>query len=515
MAAVSIDLGMKRKTNEVFVEKAKKLEPQLIEKVICPTRLVTIDESAEVTDREEKLSDIALAKDESVVLDFGDHQVGYVEMKLKTVGSPQDAPVYLRFKFGEVPKEIIENSEEYDGWISRGWIQEEFLHLDVLPQVVKLPRRYAFRYMEIKAIDTSLKFQVVIEEVICKTVSAVDEGQVEKLGETDALLKEMDKVSIRTLQNCMQSVFEDGPKRDRRLWIGDLRLQALANYATFKNYDLVKRCMYLFAGLTRDDGAVGACLFIEPEYIVDDTFFFDYSLFFVSILKDYYNETKDIETARELWPTAYRQIELARARFKAPGIIEESGDFWCFVDWKEGLDKQASASAIYLYTLNDAIVLAQVLGEEAVERELKAEREACKKAVLERYWDEEIQVFVSGKDRQISYASQAWMVLAGVIQGEEAQALLNRIMKMKPEMGMVTPYMNHHFVQALLMCGEKEKAKEYMEYYWGGMLRQGADTFWELYNPENPQESPYGSSMVNSYCHAWSCTPTYLLRRMF
>ena len=102
-----------------------------------------------------------------------------------------------------------------------------------------------------------------------------------------------------------------------------------------------------------------------------------------------------------------------------------------------------------------------------------------------------------------------------MIQGEEAQALLNRIIKMKPEMGMVTPYMNHHFVQALLMCGEKEKAKEYMEYYWGGMLRQGADTFWELYNPENPQESPYGSSMVNSYCHAWSCTPTYLLRRMF
>lgn len=29
--------------------------------------------------------------------------------------------------------------------------------------------------------------------------------------------------------DCMQSVFEDGPKRDRRLWLGDLRLQALAS----------------------------------------------------------------------------------------------------------------------------------------------------------------------------------------------------------------------------------------------------------------------------------------------
>ena len=74
---------------------------------------------------------------------------------------------------------------------------------------------------------------------------------------------------------------------------------------------------------------------------------------------------------------------------------------------------------------------------------------------------------------------------------------------------------SHHFVEALLMCGKKDQAMEYMKYYWGGMISHGADTFWELYNPENPAESPYGSSIVNSYCHAWSCTPTYLLRKYF
>ena len=62
----------------------------------------------------------------------------------------------------------------------------------------------------------------------------------------------------------MQDVFEDGPKRDRRLWIGDLRLQARTNYATFKNYDLVKRCMYLFAGLTRADGKIGPASLQSP-----------------------------------------------------------------------------------------------------------------------------------------------------------------------------------------------------------------------------------------------------------
>ena len=36
---------------------------------------------------------------------------------------------------------------------------------------------------------------------------------------------------------------EDGPKRDRRLWLGDLRLEALANYETYRNFDLVKRLL--------------------------------------------------------------------------------------------------------------------------------------------------------------------------------------------------------------------------------------------------------------------------------
>lgn len=516
-------MEMKRLINKTFVEKARKLEPTLRETQINPVRIVNIDGNAEISARAnvDTLPEIALGKGDSLVLDFGNHQVGYITMKLKTVGSPQDAPVYLKLKFGEAAKEIRENSEEYDGWISRSWIQEEYIHLDVLPTVVELPRRYAFRYMEILAIDTSPKFQVVVKEVTCRTVSAVDAADVpelENVAEPDIIdekIKKMDQVSIRTLQNCMQSVFEDGPKRDRRLWLGDLRLQALANYATFKNYDLVKRCMYLFAGLTRDDGAIGACLYIEPEYLVDDIFFFDYSLFFVSVLKDYYTETKELAVVEELWPAAYRQIELARKRIGESGVVEEKDDFRVFVDWKEGLDKMAAANAIYIYVLNDAIELAEIMGKETEVNELRREREHCTEAVLKKYWDEEQQVFISGENRQISYASQAWMVLAGVKKGEEARALMNRILELKPEMGMVTPYMNHHFVEALLLCGEREKAKEYMEYYWGGMLEQGADTFWELYNPENPQESPYGSSMVNSYCHAWSCTPTYLLRRMF
>ena len=200
--------------------------------------------------------------------------------------------------------------------------------------------------------------------------------------------------------------------------------------------------------------------------------------------------------------------------YQEENLIKDNEGFWCFVDWKEGLNKQASAQAIYIYALNAAIELSEILGKNDIKKELKAEKELCINAAKKYLWDNQQQLFVSGEERQISYASQVWMILAGVVNKNEGKNLLNRIIKLKPEMGMVTPYMNHHFVEALIICGEKEKALEYMKYYWGDMLEQGADTFWELYNPENPQESPYGSSIVNSYCHAWSCTPTYILRRL-
>ena len=267
MPEVSSDLEMVRVTNEDFVKKAEACTPKLRETVVRPVSIVDIvkteDVYPEVHKKDEigNLSSYHLTKGDKICLDLGDHQVGYVTLKLNSVGSPQDAPAFFRLKFGEIAKEMTEDSADYDGWISRGWIQEEFIHVDVLPAELKLPRRYAFRYMEIEVIDTSLKWQMVVEDVSCVSVSAVSMEDVKPVESEDEMIRKLDRVSLRTLQNCMQSVFEDGPKRDRRLWLGDLRLQALANYETFHNMDLVKRCLYLFAGQTKDNGQVSACLF--------------------------------------------------------------------------------------------------------------------------------------------------------------------------------------------------------------------------------------------------------------
>lgn len=77
----------------------------------------------------------------------------------------------------------------------------------------------------------------------------------------------------------------------------------------------------------------------------------------------------------------------------------------------------------------------------------------------------------------------------------------------------VTPYMRHYVTEAMLKLDMKDEAVQYLKKFWGGMLECGADTFWEAYIPDDLDFSPYEDRMINSLCHAWSCTPSYFIRK--
>ncbi|HZG56805.1 sugar hydrolase [Paenibacillus sp.] len=507
---------------KAFVTKAERLTPALFEFETLPTAAVEAiaDEQAfqgwrmKKTDDYENVLHRSFGKGESVTLDFGDHLVGYVSFAVEAVGSPPDAPLKLKLVFGEMPCEIGENFADYDGWLSSAWLQEETIFIDVLPAVVRLPRRYCFRYLKATVVDASRKYKARFTDFRCRTVTSADVSNVPPLPDgVPEDLAAMDRVAIKTLRDCMQTVYEDGPKRDRRLWIGDLRLQAQANYATFRDRDVVKRCLYLFGGMPLESGAVGACVFEKPQPHVDDTWLYDYSLFFAATLYDYYEATGDKETLEELWPVALRQLRLGAERLDERGVVKDDPSWWCFIDWQGDLNKQASAQAVLIYCLKRGRALAEAAGDAEAAAWIEGETNRAAEAALAHLWDAERGVFVSGDAAQVSWASQVWMTLAGVLEAPEASALFDRLHANPPAIGMNTPYMFHHYVEALFACGQAERAWEELRAYWGEMLRDGADTFWELYNPKDKRFSPYGSNLINSYCHAWSCTPTYFIRK--
>ena len=125
--------------------------------------------------------------------------------------------------------------------------------MDIVPSVVELDRRYSFRYVRIEVVDISSRFSLRVNDAAITAVSSAPDEALLPFYSSDVLDMEIDRVAVKTLHDCMQTVFEDGPKRDRRLWIGDLRIQALVNYVTYNMNDMVKSNLYLFGALTQED----------------------------------------------------------------------------------------------------------------------------------------------------------------------------------------------------------------------------------------------------------------------
>ncbi|MFM6852875.1 MAG: hypothetical protein ACKOUM_02200, partial [Sphingopyxis sp.] len=213
---------------------AQSLVPQLRQDVQAPIHLVqpVADSAAALRFRMDAqgpaagLADRLLGKGDSFILDFGGHRTGTIAFDLVGEGQGVDAPVRLNLVFGEVPTDVAEPLHPYTGQLASGWLPEETITIDYLPQQVRLPRRYAFRYVKIEVVDTSNTFKVRFRNMRAIAITSATAAP-RPLNSGDAMLDRIDAVSIATLRDCMQTVFEDGPRRDQRLWVGDLRLQAL------------------------------------------------------------------------------------------------------------------------------------------------------------------------------------------------------------------------------------------------------------------------------------------------
>jgi glycogen debranching enzyme len=273
----------------------------------------------------------------------------------------------------------------------------------------------------------------------------------------------------------------------------------------------------LFAGVSAPDGYLLANVFEKPEpHAQAGQFFLDYALLFNVTLKDYYEATHDIETVEDLWPVAKKQLDIVYQCLNADGLMnyEKAAEKWTiFFDWNNTLYKEIALQGVAIYALDQTYWFAKEIGKEkevsTIPALLKKMRQVAKKA----YYDKQTSLFLHPAHKQVSYASQVWMVLAEVVQGSEAQKVLKVLQTASEVCKPGTPYLYHYYIQALINAGLVSEAQDALQSYWGGMVGKGADTFWEINNPEDEFLSPYGFYPINSYCHAWSCTPVYFIRK--
>lgn len=506
--------------NKYYLEKADLNMPKLFEREVLSDTAVDIlpgdGTLFGVKAGNSRKNRAVFTSGDSFVLDFGEHCVGYPSFRLRHDDIYLDAPVRLRLRFGETPYELSRGFESYRGGLCGSWLQEEVINVD-FPELVSLPRRYCFRYLEVTVVHTPRP--VRLTDFAVRTVTSADYGKLESLPEDiDPELAAIDRVAAKTLAACMQTAYEDGPKRDRRLWTGDLRLQALTDYCLFKNDRLARRCLYLFAACEEEGKYLPGCLYQKPAVFFDEGMgITDYAMLWCVALCDYFEHTTDEVTTRDLYPVARRQMELACSLIRDDGVLTFLDGWNAFIDWAPDIQKTVACQGVVLYAMEKMAALADGLGDGASAARWREKLADTRVKAYQNYYDPKEGAFVTDRvdRRQYSVQSQVWMILGGVAAGEEGREVLRRSLSSPDSLKPVTPYMHHYVVEAMVKLGMMEEALRYIKSYWGQMINHGADTFWEAYDPADPALSPYGDPIINSFCHAWSCSPSYFIRKYF
>ena len=508
-----------------WMEKAEKARPVLTESVYLPVCLVESvkDSNAFQGWKMKRSSDLSELfktsfKDrKEAIVDFGKHITGYFKFKLANFSSIQDAPIRIKFTFAEVPSELNTPFDPYPGTLSRAWLQDEIVTVTLVDEEITIPRRFACRYVKVELLGVSPYSNFTFSDM--KFVATTSAGNTtRKLATTTpSIIREINRVSLETLKECMQTVYEDGPKRDSRLWIGDLYLESLANTYSYQNHTMTKRCLYLLAGLAADDGHLHANVFEMPKpHPQFGSHCFDYSLLYNSALLEYLKATGDKETAFDLWTVVKNQINYSLEFFNANYIFEPTSkkvDLWLFFDWNDKLDKTAAMQGLMVFTLNNGCELARMLNKDQEVQSWSELSKKISKAARKEMYKPKQGIIISGVNHQISYVSQVWMILSGVLTPAEGVKALKLVLASPDAIYPGSPYAYHYLIEAMIKCNMTEEAKKLLIGYWGGMVEKGADTFWEVYDPKNEYLSPYNFYPVNSYCHAWSCTPVYFIQK--
>lgn len=277
----------------------------------------------------------------------------------KIIKGVMHSPIRLKFHFAELPAELNTPLDPWKGGLARSWMQDEIITVTEPNIIMTIPRRMSFRYVKIEVVGECMWFEYALDNIQVNAQTSAGEIKTSLGKDCPKIISDIRNVGIETLKECMQEVYEDGPKRDRRLWLGDMYLENLANRHSFKNFALTKRCLYLFASTAEKDGFVNPCCFELPVPHSQQSRCVPYSLLFISVLYDYLADTQDYRTANDLWRVAKRQMELVLESVGPDGVYEAPKNAWIFFDWRKDFDYNTSMQALCAISLDKIAELAK------------------------------------------------------------------------------------------------------------------------------------------------------------
>ena len=321
----------------------------------------------------------------------------------------------------------------------------------------------------------------------------------------DEELNRIFEVAAHTFMLCSGAFFLDGIKRDKWIWGGDAYQSMLVNRYLTADREIEKRTLIALRGA-------------EPTTTHVNTIL-DYSLLWILSMEAYYDSYGDRAFIDEMWPKMESLMKLCMTQREEHGFLVGRERDWTFIDWAD-FDRDGPLCAEQMLLCEAYRVMEKLSPNEKGELYRQA-RTALLLQIEANYWDKDknayVDSFTSGR-RHVTRHANIFAILFEIADDARKQRLVQSVLH-NPEIPLITtPYFRFFELEVLCRMGFLEEVLAEIKRYWGGMLRLGAVTFWEEFDPEKPLEQQYemyGDPYGKSLCHAWAASPIYLLARYY
>ena len=334
----------------------------------------------------------------------------------------------------------------------------------------------------------------------------------------DALHHRIFDVCRRTLVMCMHEHYEDCPWREQALYAMDSRNQMLAGYYAFGEYEFPKASLRLLGRSLRPDGLLELCAPARVSVNIPS-----FSLMYVVETWEYLLFSGDEAFACETLPICKAIVDSATARVRENGLVPRHAgeDKWNFYEWSDELDGGALRTRDtdedrYDAPLNAFLILALEAYAKLNDALSNADRAQSARAAAASIRESGRRAFFRADEGKFytyldenglsgnSELTQALCLLAGMCPEDCLAAALKRLTD-----GRMIPVTLAYAVfkyDALLTLGEGygDWVRRDIEAQWGGMLYQGATSFWETILGGDDFDR------AGSLCHGWSAIPAYI-----
>jgi alpha-L-rhamnosidase len=417
----------------------------------------------------------------ALMLDFGREVAGRIHLR-----SASDQPILVSTSYGESIDEAL-----FQPFLGRRTIY-------VPPQGDAYGPKSGFRYVYVRFLSDARLAAIDLDGI------AYPVEYKGAFNSSDAMLNRIWETGAYTAHLCMQDGIWDGVKRDRARWAGDLDVSGRVIDDVFADRALMEdtfmRLLEETRGVRHVNGITG------------------YSALWIQGLTDFYRDTGDREFLLRMHSGLLALLRTMNSDMGSDGLFSPSPHEHVFVDWSPELSSNTAEARRatdfeYLLAFKDAAWLLSEAGDQAGAARCAARYKELRARARSLLMNPETHTFGS------TVQTNAMAVLSGAATEADYPELWTRVFAtidtVTPESPHVTPYYGFYILEAMAQLGHRAEAAQWLRDFWGGMIAEGATSFWESYDPRWTKRHFHIGLQADglagyyvSLAHGWSAGPT-------